>query len=200
MCAANNQLCLSAESQLLCAWSTHIGTFKMLRLPFGVKPAAAIFQMQIEGLLRGINGVVVYQDDITVTGKTFKDHIFNLKAVLKRLSDSGLKLNLKKCVFFQKQIAYLGFTIDKTGLHKNKDRILSVLNAPIPKDIHELRAFIGMANQYSRFIKDFASKMNPLYLLLQKEVEYKWSEKCQSAYELIKQDISSEQVMIRNCQ
>lgn len=113
MCAAYNQLCLNAESQLLCAWSTHIGTFKMLRLPFGVKPAAAIFQMQIENLLRSICGVVVYQDDITVTGKTFKEHIFNLKTVLKRMSDAGLKLNLKKCVFFQKQISYLGFTIDK---------------------------------------------------------------------------------------
>lgn len=169
MTAAYNQLCLDEASQLLCTWSTHIGTFKMKRLPFGVKPAAAIFQMQMENLLRGIEGVVVYQDDITVTGKSFKDHLFNLKSVLRKMSNAGLKLNGIKCVFFQKKISYLGFTIDKNGLHKNKDRYSSILNAPIPKDIHELRAFIGMANYYSRFIKDFASKMNPLYLLLQKK-------------------------------
>ncbi|XP_055922784.1 uncharacterized protein K02A2.6-like [Eupeodes corollae] len=195
MSAAYNQLCLDEASSLLCAWSTHIGTFKMKRLPFGVKPAAAIFQMHMENLLRGINGVVVYQDDITVTGRDFKDHLFNLKSVLKKMADAGLRLNAVKCIFFQKQISYLGFTIDKNGLHKNRDRFASILDAPIPKDIHELRAFIGMANYYSRFIKDFSNKMNPLYILLRKDVQFIWNTDCEKAYDLIKHDISSEQVM-----
>ncbi|XP_055918303.1 uncharacterized protein K02A2.6-like [Eupeodes corollae] len=195
MSAAYNQLCLDETSSLLCAWSTHIGTFKMKRLPFGVKPAAAIFQMHMENLLRGINGVVVYQDDITVTGRDFKDHLFNLKSVLKKMADAGLRLNAVKCIFFQKQISYLGFTIDKNGLHKNRERFASILDAPIPKDIHELRAFIGMANYYSRFIKDFSNKMNPLYILLRKDVQFIWNTDCEKAYDLIKHDISSEQVM-----
>lgn len=196
MTAAYNQFCLDEKSQLLCTWSTHMGTFKMKRLPFGVKPAAALFQKHMENLLMGINGVVVYQDDITVTGKDFKEHLFNLKAVLKKLSDAGLKLNGNKCVFFQEKISYLGFTIDKHGLHKNKERYESFLNAPIPTNIHELRAFIGMANQYSRFIFGFASKMDPLYQLTQKNVPFVWNQKCQNAYDLIKQDVSSDQVMV----
>lgn len=196
MTAAYNQFCLDEKSQLLCTWSTHMGTFKMKRLPFGVKPAAALFQKHMESLLRGINGVVVYQDDITVTGKGFKEHLFNLKAVLKKLSDVGLKLNGNKCVFFQEKISYLGFTIDKHGLHKNKERYESFLNAPVPTNIHELRAFIGMANQYSRFIRDFATKMDPLYQLTQKNIPFKWNKKCHDAYDLIKQDVSSDQVMV----
>ncbi|XP_037961091.1 uncharacterized protein K02A2.6-like [Teleopsis dalmanni] len=76
---AYNQLVLDEKSQMLCTWSTHIGTFKMKRLPFGVKPAAAIFQKTIEGLLRDIPFVVAYQDDNTVSGKNMSEHIKNLK-------------------------------------------------------------------------------------------------------------------------
>lgn len=74
-----NQLILDEKSQLLCTWSTHIGTLKMKRLPFGVKPAAAIFQKTMENLLQGTPFVVVYQDDITVSGKNMTEHIRNLK-------------------------------------------------------------------------------------------------------------------------
>lgn len=153
MSNAYNQLILDDESQKLCTWSTHIGTLKMNRLPFGVKPAASIFQKTIENLLININGVVIYQDDITVTGKNLQEHVKNLKHVLTRLKEENLKLNLNKCAFFQERISYLGCTIDKHGLSKNNDRIESIIKSPIPKDIHELRAFIGMVNYCSKFIK-----------------------------------------------
>lgn len=193
---AYNQLILDDESQLICAWSTHMGTFKMKRLPFGVKPAASIFQKTLEELLNSIPYVVIYQDDITVTGKDFSQHIKTLKLVLNKLRDAGLKLNLSKCEFFKDKISYLGFTIDKFGLSKNQDRYLRVLQAPVPNDISELRAFIGMANYYSRFISNFANKMCPLYELLKKGVKFEWSKKCNKAYKDIKIDISSDQVLV----
>lgn len=104
---------------------------------------------------------------------------------------SGLKLNLEKFEFFKTKISYLGFTIDKNGLSKNDDRTLSVSQASIPKDIHELRAFIGMANYYSRLINDFAQKMQPLYCLLQKDVQCKRNGNCQNAYEVIIREVTS---------
>ncbi|XP_059217655.1 uncharacterized protein LOC131994788 [Stomoxys calcitrans] len=118
---AYNQLVLDEDSQLLCAWSTHIGTLKVKRLPFGVKTAAAIIQKTMENLFRGIPYVVVYQDDITVTGKNMQEHISTLRLVLQKLQSSGLKLNLKKSEFFKSKILYLGFNIDKNGLSKNND-------------------------------------------------------------------------------
>lgn len=99
MSNAYNQLILDEQSQLLCVWSTHIGTLKMKRLPFGVKPAAAIFQKVMETLLRDIPFVVVYQDDITVSGRNLAEHLKNLKAVLGKLQQAGLKLNKSKCSF-----------------------------------------------------------------------------------------------------
>lgn len=93
---AYNQLLLDEKSQLLCTWSTHIGLLKVKRLPFGVKTATAIFQKTMENLLRGIPCVVVYQDDITVTGKDMQKHIRTLKLVLSKLKSAGFKFNIKK--------------------------------------------------------------------------------------------------------
>lgn len=193
---AYNQLMLDEKSQLLCTWSTQIGTLKMKRLPFGVKPAAAIFQKTMENLLRGIPYVVVYQDDITISGKNFEQHIQTLKSVLNKLQSSGLKLNLRKCAFFQNEISYLGFKIDKYGLSKTDERISSILKAPEPKNISEVRAIIGMVNYYSKFVDKFAKKMSPLYQLLQKGVKFNWSKECQKAFDVIKKDITSDQVLV----
>lgn len=193
---AYNQLILDDESQDLCSWSTHIGTFKMTRLPFGVKPAAPLFQKTIENLIRGIPNVINYLDDIVVTGPTLKEHVNTLRAVLNKLTEAGLKLNLTKCAFFQEKINYLGFCIDKDGLSKTKERIKSVVDAPIPKDISELRAFLGMVNYYSKFINNFSAKMAPLYDLLKKDNIFDWNENCQSAYEAIKIDVTSDQVLV----
>ncbi|XP_037822569.1 uncharacterized protein K02A2.6-like [Lucilia sericata] len=168
----------------------------MKRLPFGVKPAAAIFQKTMENLLQGIPFVVVYQDDITVSGKDMNEHIRNLKSVLNKLLQAGLKLNLSKCKFFKEEISYLGFTIDRFGLRKNKERINSVLNAPIPNNVSELRAFIGLVNYYAKFVNNFAKIMTPLYKLLQKNVRFEWSESCQIAYDTIRKEITSEKVLV----
>ncbi|XP_055922719.1 uncharacterized protein K02A2.6-like, partial [Eupeodes corollae] len=192
---AYNQLVLDEDSQLLCAWSTHVGVFKMTRLPFGVKPAAAIFQKTIETLLRGIPNAINYLDDIVVTGATTADHMKTLELVLGKLDSVGLRLNESKCEFFKERISYLGFNIDRFGLSKNKDRIASVLEAPIPQCVSEVRAFVGMINYYSKFIPNFAHKMAPLYNLLKKDVKFQWSKTCQEAYELLKQDVTSDQVL-----
>lgn len=81
MSNAHNQLILDDESQKLCTLSTHIGTLKMKRSPFCVKPAAAIFQKTMEDLLREFTNVVVFQDDITVTGRNVNEHLITLKLV-----------------------------------------------------------------------------------------------------------------------
>jgi len=81
-------------------------------------------------------------------------------------------------MFFKNKITYLGFNIDKDGLSKNKERVSCVLNAPNPRNISEVRAFTGMVNYYSKFIDRFSEKMDPIYQLLRKGVEFKWTNQC----------------------
>lgn len=193
---AYNQLLLDENSQRLCAWSTHIGLFKMKRLPFGVKPASAIFQKTIENLLRDIPRVVNYMDDIVITGTNFEEHIKTLKLVLSRLRDVNLKLNIDKCEFFKSKITYLGFNIDSNGLSNTKERVESVLSSPIPENISEVRAFVGLVNYYSQFIPNFANKMIPLYQLLQKENDFVWTKQCQTAFEQMKSEVTTDRVLV----
>ena len=92
MRSAYQQLLLSEESKAYCVINTHRGLYRYNRLTFGVSSAPGIFQRVIESLLRGIPGVVVYYDDILVTGKTAEEHLQALDQVLSRLENAGLRL------------------------------------------------------------------------------------------------------------
>ncbi|XP_055913225.1 uncharacterized protein K02A2.6-like [Eupeodes corollae] len=193
---AYNQLELDHESQNLCTLSTHLGLFRVKRLAFGIKPAGAIFQKTIETLLRGIPNCINFMDDIVVTGPDTHSHSRTLTIVLGKLQSVGLRLNPKKCIFFMEEISYLGFTIDKNGLRKNDTNIRSVLHAPIPTNVSEVKAFIGMVNFYSKFVPNFAQKMEPFYKLLRKDTKFHWNDATNSAYELLKKEITGDQVLV----
>lgn len=193
---AYNQLELDDESQNLCTLSTHLGLFRVKRLPFGVKTAGAIFQKTIETLLRGIPNVMNFMDDIVVTGPDFQSHLRTLETVLKKLQSVGLRLNINKSCFFMESISYLGFTIDKEGLRMNKKNVESVLNAPVPTNVSEVKSLIGMVNFYSIFLPGFSEKMEPLYSLLRKDTKFKWNSKANDAFELLKKEITSDRVLV----
>lgn len=108
----------------------------------------------------------------------------------------GLRLNPDKCKFFIHEVSYLGFTIDKEGLRKNASNIESVLNAPVPQNVSEVKAFVGMVNFYSTFIPKFAQKMDPLYKLLRKESNFRWDSDANHAYKLLTKEMTSEQVLV----
>jgi len=95
--------------------NTPKGLFRYTRMVFGIASAPAIFQHAIDTILQGIDGVLVYQDDILVTGKSDEDHYLSLATVLQRLEDHGLRVKKKKCSFFVPSLTYLGHTIDSHG-------------------------------------------------------------------------------------
>ena len=103
----------------------------------------------MEKLLQGIPGVVVYFDDILVTGKR---HLASLTEVLDRLKQSGLRLKRNKCRFLAFAVEYLGCRIDRYGLHALPDKIAAIVHAPHPTNVQELHAFLGLVQYYGRFI------------------------------------------------
>lgn len=160
------QLPLSEESQKYVTMNTHLGLFRYHRLPFGVSSAPAVFQRYMETLLRGLPGTAVYLDDILVTGATVEEHLKNLETVLEKLRVAGFTLNRRKCSFLQSRIEYLGHIIDGDGLHPCPKKLLAIKEAPAPKSVTELRAFLGLLNYYSRFLPNLSSKLAPLHALL----------------------------------
>lgn len=126
-----------------------------------------------------------FLDDIVVTGPTKEKHLSNLNAVFQRLSDAGLKLRHDKCAFFQDEVSNLGHRLNKEGLFKTNERVESITNAPVPKNISEVRAFAGLVNYYEKFIPNLSQKMAPMYKLLQKENSCNWTAQCQAAFDHI---------------
>ena len=124
----------------------------------------------MEKILQGIPGVVVYIDDILVSGKNEEEHLDSLEEVLGRLEEYGLRLKRGKCLLMQDSVEYLGYRVDKRGLHAMPSKVAAVLEAPEPKSVPELRAFLGLVNYYGKFIRQLATLAQPLNRLLGKDV------------------------------
>ncbi|XP_043466332.1 uncharacterized protein K02A2.6-like [Leptopilina heterotoma] len=193
---AFNQLELDEETSDLLTWSTCKGIYRVNRLPFGTKPASAIFQRIIEKVLQGLPGVVCFIDDVVVTGKTRQEHLANLNGVLGRLQNAGFKLNIKKCKFFQKEIRFLGHVINKEGLKTDNSKVEAILKIPRPTNKSEVKTWVGTVNYYSKFIPNVAEILLPMYELLRDNTEFKWTEKCENAFIKTRKEITSKKVLV----
>ena len=123
----------------------------------------------------------VYIDDVLVLSRTLKEHMEHLRLVLERLGAANLKLKPAKCCFARKEVDYFGHVITPSGLKPNHKIVVAVQEFPLPKDIRELRRFLGLASYYRKFIPQFSQIAEPLHNLTRKEVEFIWSDTCQSA-------------------
>ena len=115
---AYNQIMLASESQRRLALSTHRGVLLQTWLPFGISSAPGDFQEIMDQLTSDLQGVAVYMDDILVSGTTASEHIQNLRALLKRLEEKGLRCRLEKCLFTQPSVEYLGHILSQQGIAK----------------------------------------------------------------------------------
>ena len=122
----------------------------------------------IEGILQGVPYVTVYIDDILVTGVTHREHLQYLQEVLTCLEKAGLKLKKDKCAFMLPTIKYLGHEIMEAGFKPTAEKVRVLVEAPLPKDVSQLRSFLGLINYYARFMPNQLSALAPLNQLLQK--------------------------------
>ncbi|XP_076301543.1 uncharacterized protein LOC143219479 [Lasioglossum baleicum] len=173
---------------------THKGLFRYTKVPEGVSPSPSDIQKKLDECLRGIDHVIAYLDNIYVTGKTDEEHKENLERVCARLQKCGLRLNQAKCKYMQDRIEVLGYVIDKSGLHKAESKVKAMVDAPRPQNSKELASFLGLVNFYARFLEDRSVKLKPLYDLLN-EREFKWTTKCESAFNLVKIELTSDRVL-----
>ena len=119
----------------------------------------------MDSLLQGNPGVVVYLDDILVTGP---DKTESLKEVLCRLAKAGLKLKKEKCHFMQSSVKYLGYCIDSEGLHPTEDKLQAIKKAPELTNVTALKSYMGILTYYGRFLPHLATVLAPLYQLVHK--------------------------------
>ena len=193
--AAYQQMLLDDESCKLATVNTHLGLFRYCRLPFGIASAPAIFQHAMDTILQRIPHAIFYIDDVLVTGKTEEEHIQNLAQVLHKLKEQGMQLKEAKCAFFQREVEYLGNRIDANGIYTAPSKLHTIQQAPSPRNITELRAFLGLLNYYGKFIPNLSTLIHPLNVLLQQGARWKWTQVCAIAFKQAKKSLSSDSVL-----
>jgi transposase InsO family protein len=191
---AYNQIQLAPDSQKKLALSTHRGVLLQKRLPFGISSAPGYFQKIMEQLTQDLKGVAVYLDDILVSGSHAEEHVFNLRALLKRLSERGLRCNLKKCKFAQSSVEYLGHILSRDGLSKGS-KVDAIINMPAPTEVSSLKSFLGSVQFYGKFLNNLSTLTEPLSRLTKKNVQWRWTADEQSAFQRLKDLLCTDTVL-----
>ncbi len=189
------QIPLSPASSALTTFLSPFGRFRFLRLPFGICSAPEHYQRRMMTVLQGLEGVVCQMDDVLVYGVDQKQHDARLRQVLQRLSDAGLTLNEKKCRFSVREVRFLGHIINARGIQVDPDKVAAINDMAPPKDVTELRRFLGMINFVSRFVPDLASRIQPLTGLLHHKSAWTWDDAQQTAFNWVKTVLSTQPVL-----
>ncbi len=179
------------------AFTSHLGLFKFNVMPFGLTNAPATFQRMMDGVLSGlINRICLcYIDDIIVYGKTMEELTANLDEVLLRLRQHNLLLKPKKCKFFQTSVAFLGHIISGDGVKCDPEKCEKIRNWEPPRNIGEVRSFLGLVGYYRRFIDNYSNKAKPLLQLTRKDVMFKWGPAHDEAFQSLKDALCSDPIL-----
>jgi hypothetical protein len=141
-------------------------------LPFRLKNTLVEFQRLMDKILTGLDFVRCYINDIVVYNDTVEEHQIHLQIVFERLKAHGLHLHLGKCKFFQENVEYLGHVIYPSGLGMQQAKVEAIARIPRPTDVSRVRAFMGLANYYRRYVKGFSVMAKPLNMLLKLDQEW----------------------------
>ena len=144
----------------------------------GYPTAPGIFQKVMESLLKGIPNVIVYQDDILISGESEATHLQSLEEVLKRLSTAGLRVKKSKWCL--------------QGLHPLPEKVEAIT----PRNVTELKSYLGLLWYYGKYLPNLSSCLAPLYRLLGKNTPWRWSTSQANAFQESKNLLSSAQLHV----
>ncbi|GBN06648.1 Retrovirus-related Pol polyprotein from transposon 297 [Araneus ventricosus] len=151
----------------------------------------------METVLRGLTSeaCLVYLDDIIILGRTFQEHLNNIRKVFQSLQKANLKLSPKKCRFFRKEVSYLGHIISADGVKTYPEKTKAVVDWPRPETVHDLRSFLGLCTYYRRFVRNFSAIARPLHKLTEARSNFNLTEECDKSFNSLKQALITSPVL-----
>jgi len=166
-------------------------------MPFELTCAPSVFQRLMDLVLSGLTyeTCLVYLDDIIVFSRDFDTHLSRLKKIFTCLRSANLKVHMKKCSLFQRRVNFLGHVLTKTGIEVQPQKVEAVNNWPTPRNLTELRSFVGLCSYYRRFIAGFADLTAPLHALTRKNARFRWGLEQEEAFHKLKERLTSAPIL-----
>jgi len=164
------------------AFTTHVGFFEPTVMFFGMMNSPATFQAIMNEILRDLineGKIAVFVDNILVGTETKEGHNEIVEEILRRLEENNLYIKPEKCMWKVRKIRFLRVVIGPNGIEMEKEKVDGVLSWLEPMNVKDVRKFLGLANYYRRFIKDFARVTRPMNTLTRKDVKWQWEQEQQ---------------------
>jgi len=140
--------------------------------------------------------VTVFIDDVMIVTETEEEHDEIVEEVLRRLEENDLFVKLEKCVWKVKEVGFLGVIIGEDGVRMEKEKVQGVIEWPVPRSVKDVQKFLGLANYYRQFVKDFAKIAKPLHKMTRKGTKWSWGERQQKAFEELKEKFTTKPVLV----
>jgi len=179
------------------AFQTRYGLYEFQVMPFGLTNAPSTFQDMMNHVLSNVLdvGIIAYMDDILMYAQTEEEHDRLVKEVLGRLQQNGLAVSPDKCVCKAKEVEFLGYMIGRNGIRMSTGKVEAVLGWKTPGSLTEVQSFLGFANFYRRFIKDYSRIARPLTELTKKTEKWAWGKEAETAFNDLKNRFTTAPVL-----
>lgn len=178
------------------AVTTPFGLFEFNFMPFGLCNASQTFQRLIHQVLRGLDFVFPYLDDLLIASANMEEHRKHVKIVFERLRQFGLTINVSKCEFAVEQIKFLGHLITPKGIHPLPDKVKAIKEYAKPKLAKELKKFLAMINFYRKFLPNAVNNQMKLQAMIKGNIKndktvLAWSTETEEAFERCKDELAN---------
>ena len=192
-----HQLRVRAEDVPKTAFRTRYGHYEFVVMPFGLTNAPAAFMELMNRVFIDYldRFVVIFIDDILIYSRSREEHEDHLRIILETLRRHQLYGKYNKCDFWISEVAFLGHVISAAGVAVDPAKIDAIVSWEVPKNVRDIRSFLGLASYYRRFVRDFSRIARPMTQLTRKDVPFVWSEECQTSFELLKEKLTTAPVL-----
>lgn len=192
------QMRLHPNDQKYTAFIYKSVSYVFQRVPYGLKNSGAAMIRCLDAIVgpEARSFATIYVDDLLISSPTFDKHLEHLEYLFKRFKAANVTLKLSKSKFCRLNVPFVGHILTPEGVKADEEKIAAVQRASAPKNIKQLRSFLGLCNYYARFCHGYAHVIAPLRFLLKKGVSWKWTPAHQASFENVKKKFL-ETVMIQ---
>ena len=190
-----HHITLGKSSRAKTAFVTPFGKYEFLMVPFGLAQAPAYFQLLMNKVLKGLKFAITYLDNIIIFSENESQHLKHLETVFSCPIEAGLKMKWSKCDFFKSEIHYLGHLISPEGISPLPNKLDCIKHMPAPKNMKEIKQFLGLTGYYRKFVPRFADISRPLTTLTKKDKKFEWTPTCLKSFDLLKETLCGEPVL-----